>query len=120
MPVRHHRELSRVRRKGVTDTTAFIDASAHPTAIPFYNLFPDEPIPPEKAAGTVTVAKLVKLKDANLLTLLDAIGDKAKTGGNVLIVMHGTTAGLNAIISSQGKGKTKKVVHLELAALDAI
>lgn len=104
----------------MTNTTGFIDASAHPTAIPFYNLFPNEPIPPEKVAGTVNVAKLVKLKDANLLTLLDAIGDKVKKGGNVLIVMHGTKEGLNATISSQGKGKTKKVVHLELAALDAI
>jgi hypothetical protein len=104
----------------VTNTIAFVESKTHPSAIPFYGLFPNEPIPPEKAAGSVTVTKVVELKDSKALTLLDAIGDNAKKGDSVLIVMHGTDTGLWAEIGSEGKGKSLRRVRLQLNALNVI
>jgi len=80
----------------MTDTSiAFIDSSAHGAAIPFYKMFPSEPIPPATAKNSVSVdPQVVDIKGRRMETLLTAIPQKVKPGGSILIVCHGNDAGL--------------------------
>ncbi|MBX3501335.1 MAG: hypothetical protein KF889_17995 [Alphaproteobacteria bacterium] len=89
---------------------ALINPAVHPAAIPYFTRYPLEPIPNNKF---VTIEKFGELRDTvvvkgkattsnltNLTTLLKAILDKAKAGGDVVIVMHGNDAGLFVRIAS--------------------
>ncbi len=73
-------------------TIAFVDPKAHPTAPQFYKIFPNEPIPGNDQAA-VMVSKVVTFKES-VEALLQQIVANASSGGNVLIVGHGTNAGL--------------------------
>ena len=55
----------------MTDTSiAFIDSSAHGAAIPFYKMFPSEPIPPATAKNSVSVdPQVVDIKGRRMETL---------------------------------------------------
>jgi hypothetical protein len=76
----------------MTSATAFVDIAAHPAAVPYYRLFPPEPIP---AAGAFTnVERVVELKDIKVETLLGAIVKGVKKGGSIVIVCHGNDHGL--------------------------
>lgn len=104
----------------MTNTTAFIDASARPSAIPFHDPFPDESTLPETPGGSVAVVGIVKLRDRKVVTLLDAIGDRVMSGGNVLIVMHGNDAGLFAEFGFGRRGRVPQRVLQQQNALEVI
>ncbi len=85
---------------------AFIDTSAHPSAIPYYGTFPNEPIPPAGGSDTVLISgKTVDVKHRRTETLLENIAKNAKPGGSILIVSHGNDAGLIFSIGDP-KGRT--------------
>jgi hypothetical protein len=90
-------------------STAFVDSSAHPAAIPFYRLFPNEPIP--GAGAFSTVAQVVDLRINSVEALLDGIGKSVKKGGSVVVVCHGNKSGISLTVGGS------RGVRLEAAPL---
>ena len=68
---------------------AFVVAGSQNAAVPYYRQHPVEPIP--KASGeNITIESPALMKDAQLATLFAGILQKVKSGGDVLVVSHGT------------------------------
>lgn len=93
------------------NSTAFVDDSAHPTAIHYYGLFPVAPIP----KGSVTVTRTIRIAARSTEVLLATIAKEAKTGESIIIVGHGNETGLEFRI-----GNPRNFVYLQTGALRAI
>lgn len=97
-------------------SVAFIDSSAHPTAIPYYGIFPNEPIPPARTNSFIGIdPQIVDIKGRRMEQFLTAITKKVKPGGTMLVVCHGNDAGLFLSF-----GDPKERVQLESDVLSAI
>ena len=91
---------------------AFIDTSAHPAAVPFFGVFPDEPTP----KGYVTISpKISDIRDRRVDKLLELITKRAKPGSSLVIVAHGNKQGILLNI-----GNSKNQVQLDSEVIAAI
>lgn len=95
-------------------TIAFVDTSAQSAAVPYYHVFPNEPIP-GSGGDTVMVSKTIPLKNRSVENLLEEILKNVKEGGNALIVSHGNDTGLFFSF-----GDPKQRVQMETDVLFAI
>jgi hypothetical protein len=93
------------------NSTAFVDDSAHPTAVHYYGLFPVAPTP----KSSVTVTRIVQVPSRSTEVLLATIAKNAKAGENIIIVGHGNETGLEFRI-----GDPRNFVYLQTGALRAI
>jgi hypothetical protein len=95
---------------------ALVYTRAQPAALPYYTLFPKEPIP--KASGEfVAVEKTVGVEDETLTTMLKTILKNVKAGGNLLCTMHGSPWGLRIQIINR-VGLEAAAMRLMLAVLE--
>ncbi len=97
-------------------TVAFSVRTVHPHAAPFYNLFPQEPIPGGPNAF-VTITKVVELPDNRVLTLLAAIRQHVtEKGSSIIVVSHGTEEGISLTLGRErGSGPpldARRLIHL--------
>ena len=97
-------------------SNAFIDNTAHPTAILYYQQNPFEPIP-DDAGGSVAVGDVVAVGDKLLSDILAAVLKSVKPGGSIILVGHGTNWGLSITVGTNQHHQRSK---LEVDALALI
>lgn len=97
-------------------SNAFIDNTAHPTAMLYYKQNPFEPIP-DNAGGSVAIGDVAAVGDKLLSDVLAAILKSVKPGGSILLVGHGTKWGLSLTV---GMNRHHQVSRLQVDALAVI